>query len=80
MRLLFGMHEAIIRAMKDHNVSRHPGPMRSMRVDAESAGIFVALAFALMLAVALAITKWFVLGTVIVGGLVAIGIRVLRRT
>jgi hypothetical protein len=51
-----------------------------MRVDAESAGIFVALAFALMLAVALPITEWFVLGTVIVGGLVAIGIRVLRRT
>jgi hypothetical protein len=51
-----------------------------MLVDAEFAGIFVAVGFALMLAVALPITKWFVLGTVIVGGLVSIGIRVLRRT
>jgi hypothetical protein len=49
-----------------------------MQVDAEFAGVFIAIAFALMLAVALPITKWFVLGALILGGLVAIGLRVLR--
>ena len=67
-------------AMKDRDASRHPGPMRSMQVDAESAGVFVAIGFALMLAVALPITKWFVLGTFMLGGLIALGIRVLRGT
>lgn len=64
--------------MKDRNAGRHPGPMSFMRVDAEFAGVFVAIGFALMLAVALPITKWFVLGTLMLGGLVAIGIRVFR--
>jgi len=64
--------------MKDRDASRHPGPMRSMQVDAEFAGVFVAIAFALMLAVALPITKWFVLGTILLGGLIAVGIRVFR--
>ena len=64
--------------MKDHRASRHPGPMNFMRVDAELTGVFVAIGFALMLAVALPITKWFVLGTLLLGCLVAAGIRVFR--
>ena len=64
--------------MKDRDTSRHPGPMSFMRVDAELTGVFVAIGFALMLAVALPITKWFVLGTLLLGGLVAVGLRVLR--
>jgi len=64
--------------MKDHRASRHPGPMNFMRVDAELTGVFVAIGFALMLAVALPITKWFVLGTLLLGVLVAVGIRVFR--
>jgi hypothetical protein len=52
--------------------------MSFMRLDAELTGVFVAIGFALMLAVALPITKWFVLGTVLLGGLIAVGIRVLR--
>jgi RsiW-degrading membrane proteinase PrsW (M82 family) len=52
--------------------------MSFMRVDAELTGVFVAIGFALMLAVALPITKWFVLGTVLLGALIAIGIRLVR--
>jgi hypothetical protein len=66
--------------MKNHDVGRHPGPMRVMSVDAEFVGVLIAIGFALMLAVALPLTKWFVFGTVIVGGLIAIGFRLLRRT
>lgn len=64
--------------MKDRESGRHPGPMSFMRVDAELTGVFVAAGFALMLAVALPITKWFVLGALILGGLVAVGLRVFR--
>ena len=31
--------------MKQHDDARHPGPMRVMRVDAEFAGIIVAVGF-----------------------------------
>ena len=65
--------------MKERDSTRHPGPMSFMRVDAQLTGVFVAIGFALMLAVALPITKWFVLGTLLLGGLVAAGIRVFRR-
>jgi hypothetical protein len=44
--------------MKNHDVSRHPGPMRVMSLDAEFVGVLIAIGFALMLAVALPITKW----------------------
>jgi len=64
--------------MRDRSTARHPGPMAFMHVDAEFAGVFVAIAFALMLAVALPLTKWFVLGTLLLGGLVAVGLHVLR--
>jgi len=64
--------------MKDRESVHHPGPMSFMRVDAELTGVFVAIGFALMLAVALPVTNWFVLGTLLLGGLVAVGIRVFR--
>ena len=57
--------------MKDHGGQRHPGPFRTMPVDAESAGILVAVAFLVLGLVGLPIVKWFFLGTLVVGGVVA---------
>jgi len=34
--------------MKDHDVNRHPGPWRVMQVDAEFAGLIVAVGFLVM--------------------------------
>jgi len=42
-----------------------------MPVDAESAGILVAVAFLVLGLVGLPIVKWFFLGTLVVGGVVA---------
>jgi hypothetical protein len=36
------------RAIKAHDANRHPGPMRVMRVDAEFAGVIVAVAFVVL--------------------------------
>jgi len=57
--------------MKDQGGQRHPGPFRTMQVDAESAGILVAVAFLVLGLVGLPIAKWFFLGTLAVGGVVA---------
>ncbi len=59
-------------AMKEHDDARHPGPMRVMRVDAEFAGIIVAVGFLVMGAVGLDIGKWFVLGALVLGAVVAL--------
>jgi hypothetical protein len=45
--------------MKDRDANRHPGPMRVMRVDAEFAGIIVAVGFVVLGLVGLPIAKWF---------------------
>jgi hypothetical protein len=57
--------------MKDRDAKRHPGPFRTMQVDAESAGILVAVAFLILGLVGLPIAKWFFLGTLVLGGGVA---------
>jgi hypothetical protein len=50
------------REMKRYEGERHPGPFRVMRVDAESAGILVAVAFLVLGLVGLPIARWFFLG------------------
>lgn len=50
-----------------------------MQVDAESAGILVAVAFAVLAIVGLPIGKWFLAGALILGVLIAVLLRFLRR-
>jgi len=65
--------------MKDHDANRHPGPMRVMRVDAEFAGILVAVAFVVLGLVYLPIAKWFFLGALVLGTIVALLLRFTRK-
>ena len=58
--------------MKQHQVQPHPGPFRIPRVDAELAGILVAVGFVVMGVVAIPIAKWFLLGALLLGGMFAI--------
>ncbi len=58
--------------MKDHSTTPHPGPFRIPKVDAEIAGIGVAVGFVVMGVVALPIAKWFLLGAVLLGGIMAV--------
>ena len=62
--------------MKQHQTEPHPGPFRIPRVDAEFAGILIAVGFVIMGVVAIPIAKWFVLGALVLGGLFAIVRRV----
>ncbi len=54
--------------MKQNQTTPHPGPFRIPRVDAEIAGILVAVGFVVMGIVAIPIVKWFLLGAVVLGG------------
>jgi hypothetical protein len=65
--------------MKDRDANRHPGPMRVMRVDAEFAGIIVAVGFVVLGLVGLPIAKWFLLGALALGSLVALLLRFTRK-
>jgi hypothetical protein len=65
--------------MKDHDASRHPGPWRVMQVDAGVAGLIVAVGFLVMGVVSLPIVKWFVFGTLLLGGGVAVLLRLTRK-
>ena len=65
--------------MKDHDANRHPGPMRVMRVDAEFAGIIVAVGFVVLGLIGLPIAKWFLLGALVFGSLVALLLRFTRK-
>jgi hypothetical protein len=51
-----------------------------MRVDSESAGIIIAIAFVVLGVVGLPIGKWFLLGAVGLGAVVAIGFRIARKS
>ena len=66
--------------MKHHDTSRHPGVMRFMRVDAEFAGILVALGFVVMGVVGIPIVKWFLLGALVLGVGVAVLLRCTRKS
>ena len=61
--------------MKDHDANRHPGPWQVMRVDSEFAGIIVAVGFLVMGLVSMPLATWFVLGCLLLGGVVALLLR-----
>jgi hypothetical protein len=61
--------------MKDRDASRHPGPFRIMQVDAEIAGLIVAVGFLVMGFVSMPIATGFVLGAVVLGVVVALLLR-----
>ena len=65
--------------MRTHDSERHPGPWRVMRVDSESAGLLVAAGFLLMGIVSFPIATWFVVGTLLLGGGVALLLRFTRK-
>jgi hypothetical protein len=77
--LAFTMNQWDNEAMKQADGARHPGPMRVMHVDAEFAGIIVAVGFLVMGAVGLEIGKWFVLGALVLGAVVALLLRFTRK-
>jgi len=58
--------------MKQRQTDPHPGPFRIPRVDAEFAGILIAVGFVIMGVVAIPIVKWFVLGALALGGFFAL--------
>jgi hypothetical protein len=65
--------------MKTHDSARHPGPWLLMRVDSEFAGILVAVGFLVMGFVSFPIATWFVVGTLLLGGGVAVLLRFTRK-
>ena len=58
--------------MKHREPNRHPGIWRVMQVDSELAGILIAAGFVFMGLVSLPIAKWFFLGAVLFGVVVAL--------
>jgi hypothetical protein len=65
--------------MKDHDANRHPGPWRVMQVDAGLAGIIVAVGFLVMGLVSIPVVRWFLLGALLLGGVVALLLRLTRK-
>ncbi|HUK87545.1 MAG TPA: hypothetical protein VLT85_07750 [Terriglobales bacterium] len=65
--------------MKDHSTPRHPGPFRIPSVGGESAAIIVAIGLVVLSLIGLPIAKFFWLGAVLVGAVVAILFRLLRK-
>jgi len=61
--------------MKHREPNRHPGIWRVMQVDSELAGILIAAGFVLMGLVSMPIAKWFFLGAVLFGAVVALVLR-----
>lgn len=77
--IAFGVIRCDNVTMKDRDTSRHPGPMRFMRVDAEFAGILVAVGFVVMGVVGLPIAKWFLLAALVLAVAVALLLRLIRK-
>ena len=65
--------------MKTSPGKHHPGPFRTMKVDAEVAGILVAIGFFVMGFVSVPIAKVFLIGAFGVGIAVAIVLGLIRR-
>jgi len=57
----------------------HPGPFRTMKVDAEFAGILVAIGFFVMGFVSVPIAKGFLIGSFAVGIGVAVTLALIRK-
>lgn len=58
--------------MTDYDSNRHPGPWRVMRVDSEFAGLLVAVGFLVLGFVSMPMAAGFVLGSIILGVIVAL--------
>lgn len=65
--------------MENHEVKRHPGPWRVMRVDSEFAGLLVAVGFLVLGLVSMPIATVFVLGAIALGVVVALLLRFIPR-
>ncbi len=65
--------------MKVATPNPHPGPFRTMKVDAEVAGILVAIGFFVMGFVSVPIAKGFLLGAFAVGIAVAVVLGLIRK-
>jgi len=65
--------------MKHRDPKPHPGPFRTMQIDAEFGGILVAVGFVVLGLVGLPIAKWFLLGALALGGMVALLLRATRK-
>jgi mannose/fructose/N-acetylgalactosamine-specific phosphotransferase system component IIC len=65
--------------MKLHDGPRHPGPWRVIPVDSEFAGLLVAVGFIVMGFVSVPIAKWFLLGALVVGVVVALVLPFVRK-
>ena len=67
--------------MKHRDPERHPGVFRVMQVEAEVAGVLIALGFVVMGFVSgVPIAKWFLLGAFLLGGGVALLLRLTRKS
>ena len=66
--------------MENHEVKRHPGPCRVMRVDSEFAGLLVAVGFLVMGLVSMPIATVFVIGAIGLGVVVALLLCCIPRT
>jgi hypothetical protein len=70
-----------IGAMKHRDPERHPDVFRFMQVDAELTGVLIALGFVVMGFVSgVPIAKWFLLGALLLGGGVAVLLRITRKS
>ncbi len=66
--------------MKQGDPKPHPGPFRVMKVDAECAGILVAIGFFVMGFVSVPIAKGFLIGAFAAGIAVAVILGLIRKT
>ena len=65
--------------MKCCDGPRHPGVMQFMPTDSELAGFIVALGFVVMGVVGIPIVKFFLLGAILLGGGVALLLRLIHN-
>ena len=75
----YNRERGTIRQMKDRDTERHPGPWRFMRVESGLIGIILAGGFLLMGFVSMPVAKWFLVGAVVLGGRIALLLRLSRR-
>jgi hypothetical protein len=66
-------------AVKDHSTPPHPGPFRIPNTSGEFAAIIVAIGFVALGVAGLPIAKFFLLGAALLGALVAVLFRVVRK-
>lgn len=65
--------------MKTHDTPKHPGPWRFMQVDSGLPGILLAVGFTVMGFVSMPLATLFVLGAIVLGGMIALLLRLTRK-